>query len=152
MTGTPHIPTLEDAKSYIDSIDFTMIIKKIVKTKKWKKKDVEKIGELYRHFLFLKKKYDQMQDKLAPSLEIDEFWHTHILDTAKYRQDCEKIFGFYLDHYQYVGMDGKSTDKDAATAFEKTQALHHKEFGDYIYTVRHPVFNQFVNFVKMLFA
>lgn len=152
MTNTntnPH-PTLEEAKAYLDSIDFSMVVEKIVKTKGWKKKDVLKICELYRHFLFLKKKYDQNDDKLSPSLEIDEFWHNHIFDTKKYRHDCEKIFGFYLDHYPYLGMDGKTTDEDAKRSFEKTQGLHYIEFGNYIYTVRNVLFNQIITFFKVL--
>ena len=31
-------------------------------------------------------------------MDVDEFWHQHILDTRKYRDDCENIFGHYMDH------------------------------------------------------
>jgi len=150
MTNTSQTPSLEAAKAYIDSIDFSMVIDKIVKTKRWKKSDVLKICALYRNFLFLKKKYDQDDEKLAPSIEIDEFWHNHIMDTKKYRYDCDKIFGFYLDHYPYNGMDGKTTEADAARSFEKTQELYHKEFGNYIYTVRNVLFNQIINLANSL--
>lgn len=30
--------------------------------------------------------------------EADQLWHTHITFTLKYRQYCEAILGFYLDH------------------------------------------------------
>ena len=150
MVETTHVPSLEDAKKYIDAINFSMVIDKIVKTKRWKRKDVLKICELYKHFLFLKKKYDQNDEKLSPSLEIDEFWHNHIMDTKKYRNDCDQIFGFYLDHYPYIGMDGKTTQADAARSFERTQELHHKEFGDYIYTVRNVTFSMVINLAKSL--
>ncbi|OGT34009.1 MAG: hypothetical protein A3C44_07735 [Gammaproteobacteria bacterium RIFCSPHIGHO2_02_FULL_39_13] len=153
MTSTEkHIPTVEAAKAYIDAIDFSMVVDKIVKTKKWKKADVLKICELYRHFLFLKKKYQQDCLQLPPSEEIDEFWHNHILDTKKYHQDCENIFGTYFHHYPYFGIDGKTTMHDLNNAFEKTQELHKKEFGDYIYNVRNVRFNQIINFAKLLFA
>ena len=128
----PQALSLEEAKTYINSIDFSMIVDKIVKTKRWKKADVLKMCELYKHYLFLKKKYAQSDQILPPSEEIDEFWHNHILDTKKYHQDCEKIFGFYLNHYPYLGMDGKTTDDDLQHFFENTQALHYKEFGDYL--------------------
>ena len=30
--------------------------------------------------------------------EADQLWHTHITFTVRYRQYCEAILGFYLDH------------------------------------------------------
>lgn len=149
-TDTQYTPTLEEAKAYITTIDFSMVVDKIVATKHWKKADVLKIGDLYKNYLFLQKKYSPEYDKLPPSEEIDEFWHNHILDTKKYRVDCEKIFGFYLDHYPYFGIDGKTNMNDLGVAFKKTQELHHKEFGDYIYNVRNVLFNQIKNILKLL--
>ncbi len=29
---------------------------------------------------------------------MDDFWHQHILDTRKYRDDSETVFGYYMDH------------------------------------------------------
>lgn len=144
--------TLEESKGYIDSIDFSMIVDKIVKTKGWKKKHVLQICELYRHFLFLKKKYGMDDVTLPPSEEIDEFWHTHILDTKKYRYDCEQIFGFYLDHYPYLGIDGKTSWDDLQRFFETTQELHHKEFGSYIPDVRFSVLKRLKRFSNSLIS
>ena len=146
------IPTLEEAKSYIDSIDFSMIIDKVIKTKKWARKDVEKIAKLYRHFLFLNKKYRECNLPIPPSEEIDEFWHNHILDTKKYMLDCDKIFGYYLHHYPYLGIDGKTNEEEADNLFEKTQELHLKEFGDYICTIRNARIKQFINFGNSLIS
>ena len=152
MTDITHAPTLDEAKAYIDAIDFSMVIDKIVSTKGWKKSDVEKICVLYRHFLFLNKKYMDACLSLPPSEEIDEFWHNHILDTHKYKADCDKIFGTYLHHYPYFGIDGKTDLTDLSNAFDKTQELYHKEFGDYICNVRHARLKQIINFIKLLFA
>jgi hypothetical protein len=33
-----------------------------------------------------------------PSAEADLVWHQHILDTARYAQDCQRIFGRFLHH------------------------------------------------------
>ncbi|MCX7124710.1 MAG: hypothetical protein NTU49_02960 [Gammaproteobacteria bacterium] len=145
MTTPSQIPTIEEAKAYIDSIDFSMIIDKIVSTKHWKKSDVSKICDFYKNFLFLKKKYFQDYEQLPPSEEVDEFWHNHILDTKKYKHDCDKIFGFYLDHYPYFGIDGKTNRQDLDNAFNEIQKLHYKEFGDYIYVVR-------TNYFKLPFS
>lgn len=129
-------PSLEEAKVYIDSIDFSMVIDKIIMTKSWKKKDVLKICEYYKNFLFLNKKYGSETCQLPPSDEVDEFWHNHILDTHKYTKDCDVIFGRYLHHYPYFGIDDKSNMQDLQKAFDHMQELHKKEFGDHIYRVR----------------
>lgn len=150
MTNTSQIPSLEEAKSYIDSIDFSMVIDRMVKKNKWKREEVLKACELYRHFLFLQKKYGNEFAELPPSEDIDEFWHNHVLDTKKYMRDCDHIFGHYLHHYPYLGMDGKTNDADAARFFEKTQELHHQEFGDYIHHVRNVRCNQLIFFIKQL--
>src|SRR3989338_2927112 len=152
MIDTSRNPSLDEAKTYIYSIDFSMVVDKIVDTKKWRRADVVKICELYRHFLFLKKKYSLDDEKLPPSEEIDEFWHNHILDTKKYKVDCQNIFGFYLDHYPYFGLDGKTTKDDLDNAFKRTQELHHKEFGDYIYYVRNVRLHHMINLTKSLFT
>ena len=152
MPDTPHIPSLEEAKAYIDAIDFSQVIDKIVKTKQWKKADVAKICVLYRNFLFLQKKYMHEFGALPPSEEIDEFWHNHILDTKKYCVDCEKIFGAYLHHYPYLGIDGKTNNNDLNNFFKKTQELHFQEFNSYINNVRHRYVKQLIAFCKLLFG
>ena len=134
--SSQNILSPEAAKSYIDAIDFSNVINKMHAKDKWKKKDLEKICHYYRNFLFLKKKYQQEGNPLPPSEEIDEFWHNHILDTQQYHKDCEVIFGNYLHHYPYFGIDGKSTEADAQKAFDAMQQLYEKEFGEKIYRVR----------------
>src|SRR3989338_8687 len=151
MIDTQYIPTIEEARAYIYAIDFSQIIDRMVKKNKWKRKDVLTACDLYKNFLFIKKKYSQ-DEPLPPSEDIDEFWHNHILDTQKYKQDCDRIFGHYLDHYPYLGMDGKTTEADATRFIEKTQELHHKEFGIYIYNIRSNPLKRLVRFANLLIS
>lgn len=139
--------SLEQAKSYIDALDFSQIIDKMVKKDKWFRKDAVEACNLYRNFLFLNKKYQGQYQQLPPSLEIDEFWHNHILDTEKYQTDCEAIFGKFMHHYPYFGIDKKTTMDDLHKAFQQVQALHYKEFGFYIYGLRR---NKFLNFLRLM--
>lgn len=133
------IPSLEEATTYIKAIDFTSIINKMHQHYGWNRKHAVILSEMYRKFLFLTKKYGY-DEKLPPSEEIDEFWHNHILDTHQYRKDCQAIFGQYLDHYPYFGIDGKTTYTDLNNAFERTQQLYSAEFpGEIIYQVRGPL-------------
>src|SRR5687767_9924066 len=99
--------SLEQAKAYIYAIDFKHIINKMVKYDDWLRRDAENTCELYRNFLYLNKKYGK-ERQLPPSEDVDQFWHNHILDTEKYRADCDAIFGHYLHHYPYLGIDGNT--------------------------------------------
>lgn len=82
--------------------------------------------EQYRRFLFLHHHYPA--SLLVPSLEIDRVWHVHILDTAKYREDCEMLFGRFLDHYPYFGMSGVADRQALETAYSQTQLLFEQHF------------------------
>lgn len=128
------IPTVEQARQYINAIDFSNIINKLVNYHGWLRKEALAVCEMYRRFLFLNKKH---QESLPPSEEIDEFWHMHILDTKKYIVDCQHIFGKYFHHYPYFGIDDKTDQMDLDNAFEKTQKLYASEFnGQQIYVTR----------------
>ena len=49
--------------------------------------------------------------EIIPTQEVDEFWHTHILDTKKYAEDCEKFLGQFLHHFPYLGLRGVEDHK-----------------------------------------
>lgn len=125
----------EEIKNYIHELDLSMVANNMVLKQKWLPSEVKDACQFYKNFLFLKYKYPH--ETLAPSEDIDEFWHNHILDTERYRQDCEKIFGCYLDHYPYFGIDGRTTLDDLGAAFATTQRLHKEEFGIPIVSVRY---------------
>jgi hypothetical protein len=123
------------AFEYVNSIDFEMVIEKITRpdenvAKLWSKEAAEAAIHYYKNFLKLLRKYGNQHDYLPPSVEIDEIWHHHILDTRKYQIDCRKIFGRLLHHYPYFGMRYEGDDITLANAFEVTQQLHILEFGE----------------------
>lgn len=74
----------------------------------WSQQRADMVEVEYKRFLHLMKIYPNEQ--LAPSFDIDTFWHYHILDTMKYAVDCENVFGYFLHHYPYIGLRG---DDDA---------------------------------------
>lgn len=57
---------------------------------------------------FLQTSYDYFAtevpigEKPSPDPVVDIVWHTHILFTQKYHEDCETIFGHYLHHEPLV--------------------------------------------------
>jgi hypothetical protein len=57
--------------------------------------------------------------------DLDQFWHQHILDTAKYASDCNRLFGRMIHHNPHVVLgSGQETD-----AVAKTQRLYARTFG-----------------------
>ena len=51
----------------------------------------------YRKFLALHLAYPDAD--IVPCKLVDDIWHQHILDTCAYREDCDVIFGRFLDHF-----------------------------------------------------
>ncbi len=85
------------------------------------------VADLYRAFLFLCKTYPEQT--IVPTREVDDFWHLHILDTRNYLSDCENIFGEYLHHFPYAGLNGtKLTDKEEEAFLEETMKLIGRHF------------------------
>jgi hypothetical protein len=72
----------------------------------WSRERVDAVEPEYRRFLVLMKTYPDEQ--VAPLADVDTFWHYHILDTLKYAEDCERIFGYFLHHFPYVGLGGEA--------------------------------------------
>ena len=127
-------PTLEDARHYIESIDFSNIINQFVTRDKWLKCEANEVCRQYRNFLFLMKKYGKTKP-LIPSKKIDEFWHKHILDTDNYIFDCQMIFGAYLHHKPRYRM--KSTSSHCEEQFKALCEIYYNEFGSKLINKRY---------------
>ncbi|MGB6296482.1 MAG: glycine-rich domain-containing protein-like [Rivularia sp. (in: cyanobacteria)] len=82
-----------------------------------------------RYSMFLCLIYLYPNRKLVPTQEIDRVWHHHILDTMKYAQDCELLFGRFIHHFPYFGKRGKTDRDNLYTAFAETQTLFQEHFG-----------------------
>lgn len=62
----------------------------------WSHQQTSRAIQRYRMFLFLV--YLHPNTRLIPTQEVDRVWHCHILHTRKYRQDCQMLFGRFIDH------------------------------------------------------
>lgn len=55
--------------------------------------------ELEAHFRrYMKYVLENPGTELSPNEELDEYWHTFILDTQEYHEFCDEVFGGYLHH------------------------------------------------------
>jgi hypothetical protein len=66
---------------------------------------------------------------LVPSRQLDHVWHTHMLDTAKYRADCDHTFGRFMDHFPYFGFRGEADRRAWRDDFTRTRRLFKEHFG-----------------------
>lgn len=82
----------------------------------------------YRRFLTLH--FIHPERTIVPSELIDLVWHYHILDTRKYVEDCERIFGYYLHHDPYFGIGSDESYEANQHAWNETQVLWEAEFGE----------------------
>jgi len=116
----------------IMKIDLEPICYKIVNCDEggepWAREKVSRVENEYRQYLFLTV-VEGVDKSIVPTLDIDHFWHTHILDTAKYAQDCEVTFGRFLHHFPYLGMRGEQDKQNLINSFEDTIVLFDKYFG-----------------------
>jgi hypothetical protein len=82
----------------------------------------------YKRFLHLNKRYPHFA--IVPHSAMDLMWHQHILDTRAYQKDCDIVFGQYFHHFPYFGIRSESDKRDLISAFEETQNIYAKEFGE----------------------
>jgi len=83
--------SFDHLKNYLHSLDFSLIIKKMISYDGWRELDTLKTCEYYKNYLYLLIKYGD-HFKLPPSEDIDDFWHNHILDTKAYLDFCHVLF------------------------------------------------------------
>ena len=128
---------IEEATTLVARLDFMDQDAKLINYYGWKTEKVMATESLYKEWLILHKVYGE-RATMAPSADLDEYWHTHILDTKKYMEDCNMVFGYYLHHYPYFGLTAQETETDLEQGFALTQKLFKKHFGHGLTGVANP--------------
>ena len=98
--------------------------------------DPDVASQAYRQFLTLRLRHPDRV--LVPSALIDLVWHYHILDTRKYTEDCERIFGHFVHHDPYFGIGSEESRLANQTTWEETRELWSSEFGEELVGQLHP--------------
>lgn len=94
----------------------------------WTRARADAMALEYRRFLYLMHTFPHEQ--CAPTVDVDTFWHYHILDTAKYAADCEQVFGYFLHHDPSVGLDTDAEAGAEARGGERMRVLYEASFGE----------------------
>jgi hypothetical protein len=120
---------VEEVIAGIQALDLDPIKLKLMDTEEgqgWSREYADEMELGYKRFLTLLATHPE--ETLAPSKDVDKFWHGHILDTLKYAEDCDRVFGYFLHHFPYFGMRGAEDAENLARAAEKTRRLYEQEF------------------------
>lgn len=120
-------PALVAAVEKVSKLDFSMLRMKLTTEEGWTLEACDDAEDLYRKFLALNIRYPNT--KICPNGPTDEFWHAHILDTRKYAEDCQALFGGLLHHFPYFGLRGPEDRADLEQAFAGTTDLFIRHFG-----------------------
>jgi len=105
------------------SIDLTSVRDAMVSRHGWTPERADAArGEYLKFLAILRKKPDF---PVVPWLtdgrdDLDQFWHQHILDTAKYSRDCHYLFGKLVHHDPHL----KKGSKEELSAAQRTQAAY----------------------------
>ena len=95
----------------------------------WTREYADSIEAAYKNYLAMLVKYPDDAEDIMLSEDVDEFWHMHILQTIKYAEDCQQVFGNFLHHSPHVGERSPADMKHRAVLAEKTRDLYQREFG-----------------------
>src|SRR6266853_621607 len=121
---------VEQVIAAIEALDLDPIKLKLIDPEEgqgWSREYVDRMEQGYKRFLTLLVTHPD--ESLAPCKDVDKFWHGHILDTLKYAEDCDELFGRFLHHFPYYGMRGPEDAANLAKAAENTRRLYRQEFG-----------------------
>jgi len=95
----------------------------------WSREYADSIEAAYKNYLTMLVKYPDDAEDILLSEDVDEFWHTHILQTRKYTEDCQHVFGNFLHHEPHVGEVTAADLRKRTALAEKTRHLYQQEFG-----------------------
>jgi hypothetical protein len=129
MTQT--VKSVEQSLAAIQVLDLDPIKLKLMDAEEgqgWSREYADRMEIAYKRYLTLLVKFPQ--ETVAPTKDVDKFWHGHILDTMKYAEDCEQVFGFFLHHFPYFGMRGEDDAANLHAAAANMHALYEREFGE----------------------
>lgn len=113
----------------IQQLDFTMLKRKLMDDQEgegWSLAQCDFAIEEYKRFLQIVLEFGNA----VPNKIMDTVWHYHILDTRSYQSACTAIFGDFIHHYPYFGMNGEEDNNNLLASFEQTKQHYLLLFGE----------------------
>jgi hypothetical protein len=130
-TVSAHRATAEERLRRVDALDLEPIVFKLMHPEPGETalSLARADQDVARYRCFLKLCALHPGTTIVPTRQLDRVWHTHMLDTAKYRADCDQVFGFFLDHFPYFGFRGDDDRRTWQEDFAHTRRLFRQHFG-----------------------
>ena len=122
---------VEEVVAAIQSLELDPIKLKLMDADEgygWSREHADQMEVAYKRFLTLLVTHPETG--IAPTKEIDKFWHGHILDTKKYAEDCQNVFGYFLHHFPYFGMRGEDDAAQLEQASQNMHRIYAEQFGE----------------------
>jgi len=110
----------------VQELDLSRIEESLTFKQGWSQEFAAQAVEEYKRFLQLHIHFPDQ--RLVPSLIIDEVWHTHILFTRQYSADCDAIFGEFLHHEPTLPSDGDDVNQADKDDYGDVVALYTQVF------------------------
>lgn len=132
MQGRLTTKPVEEVISAIQALDLESVKARVMDPELgegWTREYAEAVEGAYKNFLTMAVKYQHEAEDILPSKDVDEFWHTHILQTMKYADDCQAVFGAFLHHNPHIGKLTQADMQKREQHAEKTKQLYQGEFG-----------------------
>jgi hypothetical protein len=125
MKRTALTRTQAAALRRINGIDLADILERASKREGWTSGQERLAEKWYRGYLWLSHLHGR-RPVFAIVAEADELWHAHIVYTKRYRRDCQRVFGDFLDHNPVHGIATKRYNAKIAQA-ERWYELEFKQ-------------------------
>ena len=122
----------QDVVAAIQTLDLEAVKLRVMDTELgegWNREYADSIELAYKNYLTMLVKYPDDAEDIMLSKDVDEFWHTHILQTIKYTEDCQNTFGNFLHHAPHIGERTPADLEKRDVLAEKTRRLYEQEFG-----------------------
>lgn len=116
----------EIMQAVLSSVSLDLVRYRLITKLQWSEERADKAIPEYLRFLHLLS-MSKKGISLAPSIEVDEVWHAHILHTALYAKHCQEIAGRFIHHSPSAPTEEKSKGRQSyATTLEKyVETFHH---------------------------
>ena len=121
----------QDVVAAIQTLDLEAVKLRVMDTELgegWNREYADSIELAYKNYLTMLVKYPDDAEDIMLSKDVDEFWHTHILQTIKYTEDCQNMFGNFLHHEPHIGERSPADLEKRVALAEKTRQLYQQEF------------------------
>jgi len=123
---------IDIAMARIAELDLAPVSEKLRTSdpERWSTESVRDVEEKYRRFLAIHLVHPG--ETFVPNKILDEYWHQHILDTHRYAQHCDELFGSMLHHDPYFGLRDAAELKANGAAFQHLKSLWEIYFGEHL--------------------